>query len=191
MSKSRSTARRSSVSSRRWNVVMSSERRSSMRPAAPPTYTRCSPSSTSSVNAGSMTARNSRSLAGRDGSSKRLRRRRAPRFNPATCSFRYSRAQSASPGSTGPPNTKSRFVTPPVEVMMTTTTTCGCSTSTSTWRTTVVSSDGAVASASRWVTCVSAAIVVSRAASTSLRTPDRSSARSVGFGARDSSRRST
>ena len=83
-------------------------------------------------------------------------------------------AHSISFGSTADSNGKIFLVTPPVEVITTTITTCGCSSSTSTWRISVVSSGGAVTTASKRVTCDSISVVVRRAASTSLRTADRS-----------------
>ena len=65
-------------------------------------------------------------------------------------------------------------MTPPVEVITTTITTCGCSSSTSMWRISVVSSGGAVTSATSDVTCESISVVVRSAVSTSLRTVERS-----------------
>ena len=67
-----------------------------------------------------------------------------------------------------------RLVTPPLEVITTTITTRGCSCSTSTWRISAVSSGGAVTTASRLVTCDIISVVLRSAASTSLRTCDRS-----------------
>jgi hypothetical protein len=73
-----------------------------------------------------------------------------------------------------------RFVTPPVAVMTTTITTCGWSSSTSMWRISVVSSGGAVTSATSEVTCESISVVTRSAVSTSFRTPDRSTGSTSG-----------
>ncbi len=65
---------------------------------------------------------------------------------------------------------KTRFVTPPVEVMTTTMSTCGWSARTSTWRIVAVSTGGAETIASRFVTCESVSVVARIASSTSRRT---------------------
>ena len=105
---------------------------------------------------------------------------RVPSSSPASRSFRYSPAHVARPGSTGSANAKTRFVTPPVEVITTTIRTCGWSSSTSTWRTVAVSSGGAETSASSRVTCESVSVVSWSAASTSLRAAARSSGNALG-----------
>ena len=86
---------------------------------------------------------------------------------PVTVSLRYSRANSASFGSTGVSRATVRFATAPLAVMTTTIAICGCSTSTSTCRITVVERAGADATASRFVTWDSASVVARSAESIS------------------------
>ena len=105
-----------------------------------------------------------------------------PIWSPETQSFRYSRAHSARPGSTGASNANTRFVTPPVDVITTAMTTLGCSSSTSTCRIVVDASGGAETSASSCVTCESISVVACSAESTSLRATVRSSGNDDGRG---------
>ena len=79
-----------------------------------------------------------------------------------TCSSRYVRAQSTSPGSTGCSSSSTRFVTPPVEVITTTITARGCSWRTSTCRTDAAPRAGAETSASSRVACESVSVVDSQ-----------------------------
>ena len=72
-----------------------------------------------------------------------------------------------------------RLATAPLAVITTTITICGCRTSTSTCRMVVVVSDGADATASRFVTWESASVVARSAESISRCAVLRSSGRSV------------
>jgi hypothetical protein len=98
-------------------------------------------------------------------------------------------AQAVRPGSTGRSKVKIRFDTPPVEVMITTISTCGWSVRTSTWRIVAVSIGGAVTTASRFVTWLSASLVARIASSTSRRTSESSSGLRAGGRSTSSCRR--
>ena len=164
-----SETRRSSICSSALSWVTSWKRCSASSRAAPSTYSVSSAVSTSWVKAGASCSRNVRSV----GEQRRVGEPRAQRAGaevpPTSCSLRYAAAQSASPGSTGRSKVKTRFETPPVEVMITTIRTCGCSSRTSTWRIVVVAIGGAETMASRLVTCESVSVVTRIASSTSRR----------------------
>ena len=89
--------------------------------------------------------------------------------------------------STGSASAKIRFVTPPVDVIITTISTWGWRTSTSIWRTVAVWSRGAETSASRRVACESVSVVSWSADSSSLRAAARSSGNAPGRGSSRSS----
>ncbi len=114
---------------------------------------RCAVGADRSMNAGRSASRNARSRAREPGIVEPPGGADASRAEPASRSFRYSRAQAASPGSTGSSNVDDASRPRRVEVITTTITTRGWSSSTSTCRTVAVSSAGAETSASSRVTC--------------------------------------
>ena len=130
-------------------------------------------SPTSSVNAGRSSSRISSSRAELGRVLEALAEAVLPSSRPVRRSLRYSTAQSASPGSTGSERAKTRFETPPVEVMTTTIRTCGWRTSTSTWRTVAVR-EPAPRRAREPGRLRSVSVVSWRAASSSLRAAARS-----------------
>ena len=127
-----------------------------------------------------MSARNARSRGASSGASSLRRTVLDPSRWPTSCSSRYSPAQATSPGSTGSSSRKTRFVTPPVDVMTTTITLDGCRVSTSTCRIDAVSSEGAETSASSRVASESMSVVARSACSISSRIERRSTPSSSG-----------
>ena len=117
-----------------------------------------------------MRARAARAPAPRADAAPFATRGAAPRSAPrGTRPPRRSR-----PGSTGSSSRKTRFVTPPVDVITTTMTLVGWSVSTSMCRIDAVSSDGAETSARRRVASESISVVVRSACSISSRIERRS-----------------